>query len=123
MHDLTGKVAFITGVARGQGRSHAVLLAEHGADIVGVDICDQVETVGYPMATKEDLAETVAMVEATGRRIQASVVDVRDHEALTQAAHDGYAELGRLDIVLANAGVLAYQMTPYSRSRQAWHDS
>jgi SDR family mycofactocin-dependent oxidoreductase len=123
MHDLTDKVAFITGVARGQGRSHAVMLAEHGVDIVGVDICEQVETVGYPMSTKEDLAETVAMVEATGRRIQASVVDVRDHERLTEAVNTGYAEFGRLDIVLANAGVLDYQLKPYTKSRQAWHDS
>lgn len=123
MHDLTGKVAFITGIARGQGRSHAVLLAEHGADIVGVDICEQVDTVGYPLATKDDLAETVAMVEATGRRIQASVVDIRDHDRLTEAANDGFAEFGRLDIVLANAGVLATQLRPYTKSRQAWQDS
>jgi SDR family mycofactocin-dependent oxidoreductase len=123
MHDLTGQVAFITGVARGQGRSHAVLLAEHGADIVGVDVCAQVDSVGYPMATEDDLAETVAMVEATGRRIVASIADVRDHERLTQAAQEGYAAFGRLDIVLANAGILDYQLKPYTQSRQAWHDS
>src|SRR5581483_2878935 len=106
-----------------QGRAHAVLLAEHGADIVGVDICDQVDTVGYPMATPDDLAETVAMVEATGRQIKASVVDVRDHELLSRAANDGYATFGRLDIVLANAGILDYQLKPYAKSRQAWQDS
>ena len=123
MHDLIDQVAFITSVARGQGRAHAVLLAEHGADIVGVDICDQVDTVGYPMATPDDLAETVAMVEATGRQIKASVVDVRDHELLSRAANDGYATFGRLDIVLANAGILDYQLKPYAKSRQAWQDS
>lgn len=123
MNDLSGKVAFITGVARGQGRSHAILLAEHGADIVGVDICAQVDTVGYPLATEDDLAETVALVEATGRKMRASIVDVRDHEQLTHAANDAFAEFGRLDIVLANAGILDYQMAPYTHSRQAWHDS
>jgi SDR family mycofactocin-dependent oxidoreductase len=123
MHDLSGQVAFITGVARGQGRSHAVLLAEHGADIIGVDICGQVDTVGYPMATNEDLAETVALVEATGRRILASVVDVRDYDSLSAAANTALTAFGRLDIVLANAGVLAYQMKPYLKSREAWHDS
>ncbi|WP_375501614.1 mycofactocin-coupled SDR family oxidoreductase [uncultured Jatrophihabitans sp.] len=123
MNDLSGQVAFITGVARGQGRSHAILLAEHGADIVGVDICAPVDTVGYALASEQDLAETVALVEATGHKMRASVVDVRDHEALSRAAQNGYAEFGRLDIVLANAGILNYQMRPYTRSRQAWHDS
>ena len=123
MHDLTGKVAYITGVARGQGRSHAVLLAEHGADIVGIDICDQVDAVGYPMSTKVDLDETVALVEATGRRMLSFAADVRDHGAVEQAARDGYAEFGRLDIVLANAGIMGQQRTPYARSREAWQDA
>lgn len=124
MHDLTGKVAFVTGAARGQGRSHATLLAEHGADIIAVDICDQISTVGYPMSTKEDLDETVAQVEALGRRIVATVADVRDAERVAQVARDGAAKLGgRLDIVLANAGIMAMQKRPYQRSQDAWQTS
>jgi SDR family mycofactocin-dependent oxidoreductase len=102
---LDGKVAFITGAARGQGRSHALTLAREGADIIAVDICRQAPTVPYPMATPEDLAETVKEVEALDRRIIASEVDVRDLAALTTAVNEGVAELGRLDIVLANAGI------------------
>ena len=123
MHDLTGQVAFITGAARGQGRSHAQLLAEYGADIVAVDICDQVPSVGYPMSTRDDLDETVKLVEATGRRIIPVVADVRDHRALAAAAKQGLAEFGRLDIVLANAGVMGMQRRPYTRSREAWQDA
>ena len=102
---LDGKVAFITGAARGQGRSHALTLAREGADIIAVDICRQASTVPYPMATPEDLATTVKQVEALDRRIIASEVDVRDLAALTTAVDDGVAQLGRLDIVLANAGI------------------
>jgi SDR family mycofactocin-dependent oxidoreductase len=102
---LDGKVAFITGAARGQGRSHALTLAREGADIIAVDICRQAPTVPYPMATPDDLAETVKEVEALDRRIIASEVDVCDLAALTAAVNDGVAELGRLDIVLANAGI------------------
>ena len=102
---LDGKVAFITGAARGQGRSHALTLAREGADIIAVDICRQAQTVPYPMATPDDLAETVKEVEALDRRIIASEVDVRDLTALTAAVNDGVTELGRLDIVLANAGI------------------
>jgi (+)-trans-carveol dehydrogenase len=102
---LEGKVAFITGAARGQGRSHAITLAREGADIIAVDVCKQVETVPYDTARPEDLAETVRQVEALDRRIIASEVDVRDFPALKQAADAGVAELGRLDIVLANAGI------------------
>ena len=102
---LEGKVAFITGAARGQGRSHAVRLAQEGADIIAVDICRQAQTVPYPMATPADLTETVKEVEALDRRIVASEVDVRDLAALTTAVNDGVAQLGRLDIVLANAGI------------------
>jgi len=105
MGRFEGKVAFITGAARGQGRSHAVALAGEGADIIAVDICRQIEDVGYPMATAADLAETVRLVEAHGRRIIATEVDVRDDEALVAAVDAGVAELGRLDIVLANAGI------------------
>ncbi|MFI5954052.1 mycofactocin-coupled SDR family oxidoreductase [Cryptosporangium sp. NPDC051539] len=105
MGQLEGKVAFITGAARGQGRSHALTLAREGADIIAVDLCKQAETVPYPMATPEDLAETVTQVEALDRRIIASQVDIRDYAALKAAVDAGVAELGRLDIVLANAGI------------------
>ncbi|MFC9841096.1 mycofactocin-coupled SDR family oxidoreductase [Rhodococcus sp. NPDC127530] len=105
MGTLDGKVAFITGAARGQGRNHAVALASEGADIIATDIGTQVETVPYPTSTADDLAETVRQVQAQGRRIHASQVDVRDLAALTKAADDGAAELGRIDIVLANAGI------------------
>ena len=100
-----GRVALITGAARGQGRSHAVRFAEEGADIIAVDICDQIDSVGYPMATREDLDETVNLVEKTGRRIVAGRGDVRDFERLKTIAANGVAELGRLDFVLANAGI------------------
>ena len=105
MGRVEGKVAFITGAARGQGRSHAVRLAQEGADIIAIDVCKQVDTVPYPTATPDDLAETVRQVEALDRRIVAAEVDVRDLAGLTQAVEDGVAQLGRLDIVLANAGI------------------
>jgi (+)-trans-carveol dehydrogenase len=108
MGKLEGKVAFITGAARGQGRSHAVRLAQEGADIIAVDLLDQVGSVGYPLATPEDLDETVRLVEALDRRIVASKADVRDTAALQRAVDDGVAELGRLDIVLANAGIASF---------------
>lgn len=102
---LEGKVAFITGVARGQGRSHAVRFAEEGADIIGVDLLEEIPGATYPGATQEDLDETVRQVEALDRRIIASKVDVRDFDALKAAVDAGVAELGRLDIVCANAGI------------------
>lgn len=102
---LEGKVAFITGAARGQGRNHAVRLAQEGADIIAVDVSKQVDTVPYATATADDLAETVRQVEALDRRIIATEADVRDLGALTEAVDDGVAQLGRLDIVLANAGI------------------
>jgi SDR family mycofactocin-dependent oxidoreductase len=105
MGRLEGKVAFVTGAARGQGRSHALRLAEEGADIVAVDIADQISTVKYPMATPDDLAETVRQVEALDRRIVAKQADVRDYAAMKSAVDDGVAQLGRLDIVAANAGI------------------
>lgn len=101
-----GKVAFITGAARGQGRSHAVRFAEEGADIIAVDLCEQIASVAYPMATPEDLDETVNLVEKTGRRVVAARADVRDFEQLATVVDQGVAELGRLDFVLANAGVI-----------------
>ncbi len=102
---LRGKVAFITGAARGQGRSHAVHLAREGADIVAIDICQQISTVTPPLGNKEDLAETVAQVEALGRRIVAREADVRDFAAIEAAVADGEAALGGINIVLANAGI------------------
>jgi SDR family mycofactocin-dependent oxidoreductase len=102
---LDGKVAFITGVARGQGRSHAIRLAREGADIIGVDICADIPANGYPMATPDELAETVRLVEAEDRRIIAAQADVRDFYQVSGAIDAGVAELGRLDIVCANAGI------------------
>jgi SDR family mycofactocin-dependent oxidoreductase len=107
---VAGKVAFITGAARSQGRSHALRLAQEGADIIAVDIAGPVPSIEmYPPATEEDLAETVRLVEALDRRIVATKADVRDTAALKAAVDDGVAQLGRLDIVLANAGVFEIQ--------------
>jgi (+)-trans-carveol dehydrogenase len=118
---LEGKVAFITGAARGQGRSHAITLAREGADIIAVDICAQVGSVPYPMATPEDLAQTVKEVETLDRRIVATDVDVRDYDALKQALDDGVAQLGRLDIVSANAGIVSYGRVE-ELPEQTWRD-
>ncbi len=107
---LEGRVALITGAARGQGRAHAVRMAQEGADIVAVDIAGKLPAcVPYDPAPEEDLAETVRLVEETNRRILASVVDTRDLDALRKAVDDGVAKLGRLDIIVANAGVAAPQ--------------
>ena len=105
MGKLSGKVAFITGAARGQGRSHAVRLAAEGADIIAVDLCAQIASVPYPMSGPDDLAETVSLVEALDRRIVATMADVRDAQALRGAVSDAVEQLGGLDIVLANAGI------------------
>jgi SDR family mycofactocin-dependent oxidoreductase len=104
MGRLDGKVAFVTGAARGQGRAHAVRMAEEGADIIALDICGQVEGA-FPTATAADLDETVRLVEAADRRIVASHADVRDYAAVESALALGLAELGRLDVVAANAGI------------------
>jgi SDR family mycofactocin-dependent oxidoreductase len=103
---LEGKVAFITGAARGQGRSHAIRLAEEGADIIAIDLCDQMDSVAYPQGTAEELAETVALVEALDRRIVARKADVRERDQLRAAVAAGIAELGHLDVVVCNAGIL-----------------
>lgn len=105
MGQLTGQVAFITGAGRGQGRSHAVRLAEEGADIIAVDIGHDIDSVYVPMATAADLAQTVKLVEATDHRIVARQADVRDQAALDAVVAEGLAELGHIDIVSANAGV------------------
>lgn len=106
MGKLEGKVAFITGAARGQGRAHAVGLAQEGADIVAVDICAPIATVPYPLASPDDMAETAKLVEDLGRRILPIEADVRDLAAMRAAAQRAKAELARLDIVVANAGIL-----------------
>jgi SDR family mycofactocin-dependent oxidoreductase len=108
MGTLDGKVAVISGAARGQGRSHALRLAGEGADIIALDICRDIATMDYPNATPEDLDTTVAEVKALGRRIVASQTDVRDIHAVRAAVDAGVAELGRLDIVLPQAGIVRY---------------
>jgi SDR family mycofactocin-dependent oxidoreductase len=117
---LEGKVAFITGAARGQGRSHAIRLASEGANIIAVDICGQVESVAYPMSTPEDLAETVKEVEALDRRIVARQADVRDEAGLKTAFEAGVGELGPVDMVLANAGIAP--MALGEEPHEAWQD-
>ena len=121
MARLDGKVAFITGAARGQGRSHAVRLAEEGADIIAVDIASQIDSVPFSMATPEDLAQTVKEVEALDRRIVARQADVRDYDALKAALDDGVAQLGRLDIVSANAGIVSFGRAE-ELPEQTWQD-
>lgn len=105
MGKLDGQVAFITGVARGQGRAHAIRMAREGADIVGVDICEQIPVVGYKMSTREDLDETISEVEGLGRKIITEIVDVRDHEALQKVFDHGASQLGQPTVVVANAGI------------------
>lgn len=102
---LEGKAAFITGAARGMGRSHAVQLAQEGCDIIGTDICGEIPSAQAPVSTPQDLAETVAAVEAQGRRMVSFQADVCDEEALTKGLADGVDRLGRLDIAVANAGI------------------
>jgi SDR family mycofactocin-dependent oxidoreductase len=113
-------VAFITGAARGQGRAHAIRLANDGADIIAIDACRPVsDTVTYPLPTSEDLAETVRAVEATGRKVLAREVDIRDLAALQKVVADGVEQFGRLDIVVANAGVLSWGRL-FEMSEEQW---
>jgi SDR family mycofactocin-dependent oxidoreductase len=105
MGRVEGKVVFVTGAARGQGRSHAVHLAEEGADIIAVDICEDIASNEYPLARPEDLDETARLVEKTGRRIVPIQADVRDRAALANALAGAVSELGKLDVVVANAGI------------------
>jgi SDR family mycofactocin-dependent oxidoreductase len=121
MGKLDGKVAFITGAARGQGRSHAAALAREGADIIAIDTTAKVGSVPYPLATADDLAETVRLVETTGRRILARDADVRDSQALARAVEEGVNAFGRLDIVLANAGISTPAPT-LEMSDDTWQD-
>jgi SDR family mycofactocin-dependent oxidoreductase len=118
---LDGKVAVVTGAGRGQGRAHAVRLAQEGADIIAVDICEPIETVPYDLSSAADLRETVALVEKLDRRIVASTADVRDRDKLGSAVEEGIAALGRLDIVVGNAGILSF--APFvDMSDQMYHD-
>jgi SDR family mycofactocin-dependent oxidoreductase len=119
---VEGKVAFITGAARGQGRSHAIRLAQEGADIIAVDICGQIDSVPYALSTPDDLAQTVKEVEALDRRIVAATADVRDYDSVKNALDDGVAQLGRLDIVCANAGIFSVGNTTAGLGEQAWRD-
>lgn len=118
---LHGKVALITGAARGQGRSHAVRLAEEGADVIAVDVCEQIASCPYPGATEGDLEETVRLVEKHGRRIVAVKADVRSSEQLDAAVASGVAELGRVDVVCANAGIGSFAPA-WLTSDEQWRD-
>ncbi len=102
---MQGKVVLVTGAARGQGRSHAIRLAQEGADVIAVDICAQIDTTPYPMATGADLAETAKLVEQLDRRVVAEVADVRERAQLAAVVEAGVAQLGQLDVVVANAGI------------------
>jgi SDR family mycofactocin-dependent oxidoreductase len=119
MGRVEGKVAFVTGAARGQGRSHALRLAEEGADIIAVDLCHDIDTIGYPLSTPDDLKETARLVEAQDRRIVAVQADVRERAQLADAIERGLAELGKLDIVVAQAGIAGMKGQP---PLQAWTD-
>ena len=121
MGRLEGKVAFITGAARGQGRSHAIRLAEEGADIVALDLCDQIGSVAYPMSARDDLDQTVKAVEALDRRIVAEVADVRDQAAVSAVAQAGIAEFGHIDVVCANAGIASTGLS-WELDETTWQD-
>lgn len=118
---VAGKVALVTGAARGQGRSHAVRLAEEGADLIVLDACRQFDTVPFPLSTPADLAETVDLVKATGRRVFTAEVDICDLEGLTAAVAAGVAELGRLDIICGNAGIGSYGRA-WEMSPETWSE-
>ena len=117
---VAGKVAFITGAARGQGREHAIRLAEEGADIIAVDVCGDIEGAPYPLATEADLDETAALVEKLDRRILTAKADVRDVEGLRVALQQGVDELGRLDVVVANAGISGNPSPAAQIDESAW---
>jgi (+)-trans-carveol dehydrogenase len=119
---VEGKVAFITGAARGQGRAHAVRLAQEGADIIAVDICKQIDSVQIPLSTPEDLAETADLVKGHNRRIYTAEVDVRDFDALKAAVDAGVEQMGRLDIIVANAGIGNGGATLDKTSESDWTD-
>ena len=119
---VEGKVAFISGAARSQGRAHAVRLAREGADIIAVDICKQIDSVQIPLSTPEDLAETADLVKGHNRRIYTAEVDVRDFDALKAAVDAGVEQMGRLDIIVANAGIGNGGATLDKTSEPDWTD-
>src|SRR4051794_9669019 len=119
---LEGKVALISGAARGQGRSHAVRLAQEGADIIAFDVCRQLGSVPYPMATSEDLTETVRLVEDLDRRIVAREADVRDLAAVQEVVDEGVRQFGRLDVICANAGIAAFAENSWSLTEDQWEE-
>ncbi|MDX1875207.1 mycofactocin-coupled SDR family oxidoreductase [Mycolicibacterium sp. 120266] len=122
MSRLQGKVALITGAARGQGRSHALRLADEGAHIIALDVCAQIGTVPYPMSDSDDLVTTVDLVKSRGRRVFAAEVDVRDLAGLEKAVQEGVSELGRLDVVVANAGTLNDTAPLWELSEEQFQD-
>jgi (+)-trans-carveol dehydrogenase len=119
---LAGKVAFITGAARGQGRSHAVRLAQEGADIIAVDICKPIGSVQVPLSTPQDLAETADLVKGLNRRIYTAEVDVRDYDAVKAAVDSGVEQLGRLDVIVANAGIANGGDLLHETAERDWTD-
>jgi (+)-trans-carveol dehydrogenase len=120
MGRLDGKVALITGAARGQGRSHARLLAHEGADIIGIDICDDISGLDYPLGTSAELAETTRLVEDQDRRMLARKADVRDAAALDRIVAEAYAEFGHIDIVCANAGICQVGPRTWEITEDMW---
>ncbi|MDV6212765.1 mycofactocin-coupled SDR family oxidoreductase [Rhodococcus erythropolis] len=120
---VEGKVAFITGAARGQGRSHAIRLAEEGADIIAIDLCEDLPGAPYSGPTDADLDETVKLVQERGGRIVARVADVRDENQLRAAVDEGVSELGRLDIVVANAGIGPHNHRSWEISSERWEET
>lgn len=121
MGRMDGKVALVTGAARGQGRSHALRLAEEGAEIVAVDLCAQIDTVPYGMSRPEDLAETAKRIEELDRRVVTQEADVRDAGSLEAAVSAGLSEFGHIDVVCANAGIFSYAPT-WEMTDQMWED-
>jgi SDR family mycofactocin-dependent oxidoreductase len=120
MGTLTDKVAFITGAARGQGRAHAIRLAQDGANIIALDICADIASMDYPNSSADDLAETVRLVEATGAQIVATQADVRDFDAVERAFQAGVSAFGRVDIIIANAGII--RLSPSLDPLTEWRD-
>lgn len=121
MDRVSGKVALVTGAARGQGRAHAIRLAEEGADILALDVCRDIDSIDYPLASADDLEETIERVKSIGRRAVSAQVDVRDFRGMREAVDHAIDQLGRLDIVVANAGIVSYG--PWQEiSEDAWRD-
>jgi SDR family mycofactocin-dependent oxidoreductase len=119
---LQGKVALVSGAARGQGRSHAVRLAQEGADIIAFDVCRQLDTVPYPMAASEDLKQTAKLVEDLDRRIVVREADVRDSAAVQALVDEGVSEFGRLDVVCANAGIAGFAENTWTMTEDQWDE-